>query len=315
MTVLLEVQNLKKYFPVKGGWLKAVDGISFTLNKGETLGLVGESGCGKSTLARSILRIYEPTAGKVRVYGQDITRLSPQELRSFRCGMQIVFQDPYASLNPRLTIEKALAEPLKVHGLAQSKPEIHDRVVRLLALVGLSAAHLRRYPHEFSGGQRQRIVLARALALNPELIVCDEPVSALDVSIQAQIVNLLKELQIKLGLTYMFIAHDLNVVKHISHRVAVMYLGKIVEIAAKKDLYEQPLHPYTQALLSAVPPPHPQLKKERIILGGDVPNPLHPPSGCRFHTRCPQVFKRCFKEEPALLKASPSHWVACHLTQ
>jgi oligopeptide transport system ATP-binding protein len=315
MTSLLEVQNLKKYFPVRGGLLKAVDGISFTLNKGETLGLVGESGCGKSTLARSILRLYEPTAGTVKVYGQDITRLATKELRSFRCGMQIVFQDPYAALNPRLTIEKALTEPLRVHGLAQSKPEILNRVIHLLALVGLSADHLRRYPHEFSGGQRQRIVMARALALNPELIVCDEPISALDVSIQAQIVNLLKELQIKLGLTYMFIAHDLNVVKHISHRVAVMYLGKIVEIAAKQDLYVRPLHPYTQALLSAVPASNPQQKKERIILQGDVPNPLHPPAGCRFHTRCPRVFKSCFKEEPVLRLIASMHWVACHLTQ
>jgi oligopeptide transport system ATP-binding protein len=315
MTALLETKNLKKYFPVKDGLLKAVDGVSLNLSKGETLGLVGERGCGKSTLARCIVRLYEPTAGTIKVYSQDITRLSSKELRSFRCGMQIVFQDPYAALNPRLTIEKALAEPLKVHGLAQSKPEINARVVRLLSLVGLSAAHLRRYPHEFSGGQRQRIVMARALALNPELIVCDEPVSALDVSIQAQIVNLLKELQIKLGLTYMFIAHDLNVVKHISHRVAVMYLGKIVESAAKPDLYARPLHPYTQALLSAVPSSNPQRKKERIILNGDAPNPLHPPAGCRFHTRCPQVFKRCFTEEPLLRMVAPMHWVACHLPQ
>jgi oligopeptide transport system ATP-binding protein len=315
MTTLLEVKNLKKYFTVRDGYLRAVDDISFSLEKGETLGLVGESGCGKSTLGRTILRLTAPTAGSIKLDDWDITQLSRKELLSFRRRMQIVFQDPYSSLNPRLTVEKTLMEPLRVHGLASSDRDIRERVARLLSVVGLSPAHLRRYPHEFSGGQRQRIVMARALALNPDLIVCDEPVSALDVSIQAQIINLLKKLQIELGLTYIFIAHDLSVVKHISHRVAVMYLGKIVEIAAKKDLYDQPLHPYTQALLSAVPPPHPQLKKERIILGGDVPNPLHPPSGCRFHTRCPQVFKRCFKEEPALLKAAPSHWVACHLTQ
>ncbi|MGD8401609.1 MAG: ABC transporter ATP-binding protein [Bacillota bacterium] len=315
MSTLLEVQDLKKYFPTGQGCLHAVDGVGFRVEKGETLGLVGESGCGKSTLGRTILRLYSPTAGIIRFNGADITRFSPKKLLPFRRRMQIVFQDPFASLNPRLTVEQALSEPLKVHGLAPAKPEILDRVVRLLSMVELSPAHLRRYPHEFSGGQRQRIVMARALALDPELIVCDEPVAALDVSIQAQIINLLKELQIKLGLTYIFIAHDLSVVKHISHRVAVMYLGKIVEIAAKNDLYSRPLHPYTQALLSAVPSPNPQTKKERIILNGDVPSPLYPPSGCRFHTRCPQAFKRCIKEEPMLRTVDPVHSVACHLTE
>jgi oligopeptide transport system ATP-binding protein len=315
LTALLEVQNLKKYFLVNNGTLRAVDDVSFKVNQGETLGLVGESGCGKSTLGRTILRLYPPTAGAIKIDGQDITQLTERQMAPFRRRMQIVFQDPYASLNPWLPIGKALAEPIKVHGLAGTKQEIADRVAQLLELVGLSATHLRRYPHEFSGGQRQRIVMARALALNPELIICDEPVSALDVSIQAQIINLLKELQQRLGLTYLFIAHDLSVVKHISNRVAVMYLGKIVEIAEKNQLYSKPQHPYTQALLSAVPLPNPAVKKERIILAGDVPSPMNPPSGCRFQTRCSKVFDRCRIEEPTLHEIGPDHVMACHLCE
>lgn len=310
---MLEVQNLKKYFWANNGTLRAVDDVSFRVNQGETLGLVGESGCGKSTLGRTILRLYPPNAGVIKMDGQDITRLPERQLTPFRRRMQIVFQDPYASLNPWLPIGKALAEPIKVHGLAKTKREIADRVTELLELVGLSATHLRRYPHEFSGGQRQRVVLARALALKPDLIVCDEPVSALDVSIQAQIINLLKELQQRLGLTYIFIAHDLSVIKHISNRVAVMYLGKIVEIAEKKQLYCEPQHPYTQALLSAVPVPNPARKKERIILTGDVPSPINPPLGCHFQTRCPKSFERCRLEEPASREIAPGHAVACHL--
>ncbi len=313
MTVLLDIQNLKKYFNVNSGTLRAVDDVSFQIHRGETLGLVGESGCGKSTLGRTILRLLRPNAGTIKMDGHDISKLSERQLIPFRRRMQIVFQDPYAALNPWLQIGQALSEPIEVHGLTRSKPEIAERVSELLELVGLSASHLGRYPHEFSGGQRQRIVLARALAVKPELIVCDEPVSALDVSIQAQIINLLKELQQRLGLTYIFIAHDLSVVKHISNRIAVMYLGKIVEIAEKQQLYQKPLHPYTQALLSAVPVPNPAHKKERIILTGDVPSPMDPPLGCRFQTRCPKSFDRCRFNEPALREIIPGHIVACHL--
>ncbi|HBK67945.1 MAG TPA: peptide ABC transporter ATP-binding protein [Firmicutes bacterium] len=315
---LLEVVNLKKYFPIgKGsggtGLVKAVDGISFTVNKGETLGLVGESGCGKSTAGRVILRLLEPTAGQIKYNGINIEEASFKQLLPFRRKMQIVFQDPYGSLNPRMTIGETLGEPLRVHGIVKNKGELDEKVAYLLELVGLSSSHIRRYPHEFSGGQRQRIVMARALTLNPELIVCDEPVSALDVSIQAQIINLLTDLQNRLSLTYIFIAHDLSVVKHISDRVAVMYLGKIMEISGKNRLYNEPLHPYTQALLSAIPLPDPEVKKERILLQGDVPSPLNPPSGCRFRTRCSHVMERCAKEEPEMKEMGTGHFVACHL--
>lgn len=320
MTSLLEVVDLKKYFPVGrgegstgAGLVKAVDGVSFTVAKGETLGLVGESGCGKSTTGRVILRLLDATGGQIKVNGVNIEKFNHKQMIPFRRKMQIVFQDPFASLNPRMTIGETLGEPIKVHGLAKSKQEINDHVKELLELVGLSYSHARRYPHEFSGGQRQRIVMARALALSPELIICDEPVSALDVSIQAQIINLLKELQEKLDLTYIFIAHDLSVVKHISDRVAVMYLGKIVEIADKQKMYANPLHPYTKALLSAVPVPNPEVKKERIILTGDVPSPLNPPSGCRFRTRCPKAFDRCEQEEPVMRIVDSGHSLACHL--
>jgi oligopeptide transport system ATP-binding protein len=320
MTPLLEINHVKKYFPVSrwGGsaenkMLRAVDDVSFTLDKGETLGLVGESGCGKSTLGRVILGLHPATEGTVRFNGEDITHYNYRQLIPFRRRMQLIFQDPYGSLNPRQTIGQSLAEPIKVHGLAGAKGEVPERVSYLLELVGLDPRYIRRYPHEFSGGQRQRIVMARALALNPELIICDEPVSALDVSIQAQIINLLKDLQRKLGLTYFFIAHDLSVVKHISNRIAVMYLGKIVEIAPKNILYQSPLHPYTRALLSAVPVPRPDAKKERIILQGDVPSPLDPPSGCRFRTRCPNAFNKCIIEEPVPKLINPDHLVVCHL--
>lgn len=313
MTALLEVQNLKKYYPVRGGMLRAVDDVSFSVAQGETLGLVGESGCGKSTLGRAILRLVVPSAGVVRVDGCDLSQLSTKEWLPFRRRLQIVFQDPFAALNPRLTVGKTLSEPLRVHRLFPSKRAIQDRVVELLELVGLSAGHLERFPHEFSGGQRQRIVMARALALEPELIVCDEPVSALDVSIQAQILNLLKELQNKLGLSYLFIAHDLGVVKHISHRVAVMYLGRIVEIAAKKQLYTQACHPYTRALLAAALTLNPQRQSGRQVLEGEVPSPLNPPLGCRFQTRCSRAFERCRREEPVLREVDSGHAVACHL--
>lgn len=319
MAALLEVTNLKKYFSVGRGsgkvaLLRAVDGVSFSLREGETLGLVGESGCGKSTLARTVLRLLPLTAGEIKFMGERIDCCSPRQMIPIRRKMQIVFQDPYGSLNPRMTIGRALAEPIKVHRLAGSNGEVQKRVERLLGLVGLSTEHLHRYPHEFSGGQRQRIVMARALALDPKLIVCDEPVSALDVSIQAQIINLLQELQQKLALTYIFVSHDLSVVKHISDRIAVMYLGKIMEIADKNELYDTPLHPYTKALLSAIPVPDPAVKKEQIILHGDVPSPLNPPSGCCFHTRCPQAFALCSKKEPEMVEVTPGHEVACHLS-
>ncbi len=320
--VLLSVRNLVKRFPVKGGILgrevasvKAVQDVSFDIRRGETLGLVGESGCGKSTLGRCILRLIEPTSGQVIFKGQDITKLDSREMRKLRRNMQIVFQDPYASLNPRMTIEEILGEPLIIHGLAGSKEERRKQIYELLDLVGLRRESISRYPHEFSGGQRQRICIARALSVKPELLVCDEPVSALDVSIQAQIVNLMQDLQKELKLTYLFIAHDLKVVEHISNRVAVMYLGKIAEIAEAEQLYSNPRHPYTRALLSAIPIPDPTHKSERIILQGDVPSPLNPPNGCFFNPRCPSVQDRCRSERPELSVMDPRdplHQAACH---
>jgi oligopeptide transport system ATP-binding protein len=319
MTALLEVEDLTRHFDVKRGLVfsrtvgvvRAVDGISFSLARGETLALVGESGCGKSTTARLVLRLIDPTAGKVRFEGTDITDLHGEPLRKLRRRMQIVFQDPFASLNPRMTVGDILEEPLIVHGIGD-RPERQARVGQLLNLVGLAAYHAQRYPHEFSGGQRQRIGIARALAVEPALVVCDEPVSALDVSIQAQVVNLLKDLQARLGLSYLFIAHDLAVVKHMADRVAVMYLGQIVEIAPKDVLFTEPRHPYTRTLLTAIPRPDPHRHSERQLPGGDVPSPMNPPSGCRFHTRCPFVIERCRVEMPVLQKWSDGHFTACH---
>lgn len=319
--VLLEVTDLKKYFPIKSGLLvqrevaavKAVDGVSFKVYKGETLGLVGESGCGKSTTGRTILQLYRPTAGSVKYMGQEITELKGEALRRMRREMQMIFQDPYASLNPRMSVGRIVAEPLVVHNIG-TKKEREERVAELLDMVGLNPYFVRRYPHEFSGGQRQRIGLARSLALNPSFIVADEPISALDVSIQAQVVNLLERLQDELGLTYLFIAHDLSMVRHLCDRVAVMYLGKIVEIAESEELYTNPLHPYTQALLSAVPVPDPVVEetRQRIILKGDVPSPINPPKGCNFNTRCPVSVDVCFDTDPELVEVLPGHWVACH---
>ncbi len=324
--ILLKVENLKMYFPITRGiviqrtvgHVKAVDDISFFIRRGETFGLVGESGCGKSTTGRAILQLYRPTAGKVYFNKDgemvDLTSIKGKELQNMRRRMQIIFQDPYASLNPRMTVGAIVGEPLEIHKIASGK-ERTEKVKDILRLVGLNPYVINRYPHEFSGGQRQRIGIARALAINPQFIVCDEPISALDVSIQAQVINLLEDLQEKLGLTYLFIAHDLAVVRHISTRVAVMYLGKLVEIADRDELYEHPLHPYTQALLSAAPIPDPVIeeKRQRIILEGDVPTPINPPQGCNFSTRCPRAMDICREVEPELKEVAPGHFVACHL--
>ena len=321
--LLLEVQNLEKHFPIKRGFfqktvgqVKAVDGVSFTLNRGETLGVVGESGCGKTTVGRCLLRLIEPTAGKVILHAEnrqvDLVTLSQSELRQYRPKMQMVFQDPQSSLNSRMTVGDIIAEPLVVNNICKGK-ELNDKIATLLEAVGLRTNDTRRYPHAFSGGQRQRIGIARALALRPDLIVADEPVSALDVSVQAQILNLLADLKAQFQLSYIFVAHDLGVVEHISDRVAVMYLGKIVEIADAAELYSNPRHPYTKALLSAVPIPDPARRKERMILKGDVPSPIRPPSGCHFHPRCPHATERCRTERPQFRQIAPDHWSACYL--
>ncbi|PKR78505.1 dipeptide/oligopeptide/nickel ABC transporter ATP-binding protein [Halalkalibacillus sediminis] len=316
---LLEVNGLKKYFDIKGGVfgrkvgeVKAVDDVSFKVMKGEIVGIVGESGCGKSTTGKSILRLIEPTEGEVKFEDKDITNLSFEEMRKLRKDMQIIFQDPYASLNPRHTVEKIVGEPLLVHGM-NSADDRKKKVRELLEVVGLREYHASRYPHQFSGGQRQRIGIARALANNPKMIICDEPVSALDVSVQSQILNLMEELRTEFNLTYVFIAHDLSVVKHISDRVGVMYLGRMVEMTTKEKLFEDPKHPYTQALMSAVPVPDPDAKKERVILQGDVPSPSNPPSGCAFHTRCPRVMDVCKEVRPEFREIEDEHYVACHL--
>jgi len=312
---LLRVESLVKHFPVTGGVVKAVDDVSFEVRRGETVGLVGESGCGKTTTGRCILQLERPTSGRVIFEGEDLAALDEHALRSVRRRVQVIFQDPYSSLNPRMTVGQILAEPLKVHRIVADKAARDARVHELLTQVGLLPQHARRYPHQLSGGQRQRVGIARALAMEPSLIVCDEPVSALDVSIQAQIINLLEDLQDRLGLTYLFIAHDLSVVRHISDRVVVMYLGKVVEIADRKSLYEAPLHPYTRALLSAVPIPDPKLEaqRSRTVLRGEVPSPLKPPSGCVFHPRCPIAVERCAARVPALRPVRPAHFGACHL--
>ncbi len=316
--VLLKAENIIKHFPIHGGLLsrqvaavKAVQNISFELKKGETLGLVGESGCGKSTLGRCLIKLIEPSSGKIFFKGQDITNATGEKLRDLRKHMQIIFQDPYASLNPRMTIGSILEEPLIIHNLYKTEAERLIRVRELIDLVGLRPEHLSRYPHEFSGGQRQRVGIARALAVNPELIICDEPVSALDVSIQAQVINLLMELQKKLGLTYVFIAHDLKVVEHVSTKVAVMYLGEIVEYADAEELYKNPKHPYTKALLSAIPVPDPKPREQRIILTGDVPSPINPPSGCYFHPRCPIATDECKINKPELKSVGTNHFASC----
>jgi len=322
-TPLLKVRNLKKYFPVTGGFfqnkigdVKAVDDVSFEIFRGETLGLVGETGCGKTTVGRTLLRLYEPTAGKITFDDTDLISLGESDLRHIRRQMQMIFQDPYASLNPRMTVGSIVGAPLDVH-TKMSKMEKHDRIQDLLDIVGLNPDFVNRYPHEFSGGQRQRIGIARALALEPDLIVCDEPISSLDVSIQAQVVNLLEELQKKLGLTYLFIAHDLSMVRHISDRMAVMYLGKIMELADRDEIYLNSLHPYTQALMSAVPIPDPDLAAahKRVIIDGDIPNPKNPPVGCNFNTRCPIANDQCFSEEPEYREIKKNHWVACHFAE
>jgi oligopeptide transport system ATP-binding protein len=321
--ILLDVQNLKMYFPITRGIviqhhvgdIKAVDDISFEVRKGETLGLVGESGCGKSTTGRAILQLYRPTGGRVLFKSEDLTLLKGEALRRKRREMQMIFQDPYASLNPRMTVGSIISEPLEVHNIYSSRKERQERVQELLRVVGLNPYFVNRYPHEFSGGQRQRIGVARALAVNPEFIVCDEPISALDVSIQAQIINLLQDLQTTFGLTYLFIAHDLSVVRHISDRIVVMYLGKLAELADRDDLYDNPLHPYAQALLSAVPIPDPVIeeKRQRIILEGDVPSPANPPKGCNFNTRCSKVMDICHTKDPEFKDVGGGHWVACYL--
>lgn len=320
-SVIVEVRGLKKYFPVFSGlfaqrvkgWVKAVDGVSFSIQRGKTLGLVGESGCGKTTTGRCILQLDRPTTGEILFEGQDLARMADADLRPLRRQMQIVFQDPYSSLNPRMTIGQIVNEPIRVHRIARNGRDCQDRVAELLALVGLNPLMADRYPHELSGGQRQRVGIARALALEPKFIVCDEPISALDVSIQAQIINLLEELQERFGLTYLFIAHDLSVVRHISDRIAVMYLGKVVEIADRQELYENPLHPYTKALLSAVPIPDPlvEAKREHLVLKGEIPSPLNPPHGCVFHPRCPVAVKECGQIIPELREVRPDHWAAC----
>ncbi len=321
---LIRIENLKMHFPIYKGTLrrrevsrvKAVDGLSFDIMKGETLGLVGESGCGKSTTGRALIQLYRPTEGRVLFEGQDLCKLSNKELHPLRRNLQMIFQDPYGSLNPRMTVGDIIGEPLKVHNLATGKG-VAARVQELMEIVGLDPRFIRRYPHEFSGGQRQRIGIARALACEPSFIVCDEPISALDVSIQAQIINLMEDLQKEFGLTYLFIAHDLAAVRHISDRIAVMYLGRMAELADGKEIYERPLHPYTKALISAVPIPDPEieLKRERIVLTGDVPSPLNPPPGCVFHTRCPFAEERCKREVPVIKQAAPGHFVACHLVE
>jgi oligopeptide/dipeptide ABC transporter ATP-binding protein len=319
--VLVEVDNLVKYFPVRAGLLqrvvnqvKAVDDVSFFVRKGETLGLVGESGCGKTTVGRTMLRLIEPTGGAVKFEGRDVFSMTPREMKVTRRDMQIIFQDPYASLDPRVPIGESVMEGLHIHRIGTPKERV-DIMLETLKKVGLESYHSRRYPHEFSGGQRQRIGIARALALRPKFIICDEPVSALDVSIQSQVLNILKDLQAEFGLTYLFIAHNLSVVEHVSNRVAVMYLGKMVEMTSREELFRNPLHPYTQALMSAIPVPNPRLKRQRTILKGDVPSPLNPPKGCRFHPRCPVAIEKCSQVEPAFLEVSPDHWVACHLAQ
>jgi oligopeptide transport system ATP-binding protein len=318
---LMEVRNLKKYFPLRGGFLsratgeiRAVDGVSFSIRPEETLGLVGESGSGKTTVARAILRLSSITDGQILFRGRNIFKLDKEELRSLRRRLQIIFQDPQASLNPRMSVEETVGEAIVIHRLARG-PEKKEKLVKLLEIVGLSAHYLRRYPHELSGGERQRVGIARALVVDPQLIVCDEPVSALDVSIQAQIINLLKDLQGKFGLSYLFIAHDLSVVKHIAHRVAVMYLGKIVELATRERVYTSPQHPYTEALLSAVPIPDPTVKQKRIVLKGEMPSPVNPPSGCYFHPRCPYAEPMCRQKTPELADFGEEHLVACHLRQ
>jgi oligopeptide/dipeptide ABC transporter ATP-binding protein len=318
---LVEVRNLVKYFPVRAGlmqrivnWVKAVDDVSFTVRKGETLGLVGESGCGKTTVGRSMLRLIEPTSGAVHFEGKDVLSLRGRELKDVRRHMQIIFQDPYASLDPRVPIGESVMEGLHIHKIGTPK-ERFDIMIETLKKVGLEDYHARRYPHEFSGGQRQRIGIARALALRANFIICDEPVSALDVSIQSQVLNILNDLQAEFGLTYLFIAHNLSVVEHISNRVAVMYLGKLVELAGREDLYREPLHPYTQALMSAIPIPDPKLKRKRTILKGDVPSPLNPPKGCRFHPRCPIADKICSEQEPEFCEARTNHWAACWMVK
>ncbi|MCG0276217.1 MAG: ABC transporter ATP-binding protein [Thermosediminibacteraceae bacterium] len=316
---IIEVQGLVKWYPVKAGvfqkvvgYVKAVDDVSFNIKRGETLGLVGESGCGKTTTARCMLRLIEPTKGRILFNGRDIMKFNREELRKIRPRMQVIFQDPYSSLNPRLTVKEIIGEALAFHGIARGK-ELEERVKELLEMVGLAPHHMRRFPHEFSGGQRQRIGITRALATNPDLVVCDEPVSALDVSIQSQILNLLEDLQARLGVSYLFIAHGLNVVKHVSHRVGVMYLGKLVEITESDEIYKNPLHPYTQALISAIPVPDPKVRRQKILLEGDVPSPFNPPEGCRFWTRCRYAMDVCRREEPGLIECAPGHMVACHL--